>query len=74
MQQRDMYRAMVEVSPQGTNSNITAYQSLLIWYSAMPVTVASTANQNDELRQELHAEKEEKRRLADRIQRMQVGT
>ncbi len=40
----------------------------------MPVTVASTANQNDELRQELHAEKEEKRRLADRIQRMQVGT
>ena len=36
------------------------------------VTVASTANQNEELRQELQAEKEEKRRLADRIQRMQV--
>lgn len=36
------------------------------------VTVLSTANQNEELRQELQVEKEEKRRLADRIQRMQV--
>ena len=37
------------------------------------VTVASTANQNEELRRELHAEKEESRRLSDRLQRMQDG-
>lgn len=37
------------------------------------VTVESAASQNEQLRRELQQEKEDKRRLSDRMQRLQEG-